>query len=139
MIFDTERRSARAARTAEQRAVAAADVSHAVTRKPGDRDPNRVFVPCLGVILEVREDLFGDLSIARAGHTSVEDAKHQACPVAALRREAWVGRNTLPEHSVPETLDSDQSVQRQFVEHDERAEGTSILRIGEFDVVGLAP
>jgi len=88
-------------------------------------------------MFEFGKDLFGNLSIARAGYTSVEDAEHQAGPVTALRCEAWVGRHTLTEHSVPETLDGDQSIQRQLVEHDERAEGTTIIGIGEDDVVGL--
>ena len=90
-------------------------------------------------MFEVGKDLFGDLSVARARQPGIENAEHQACPVTALRCEAWVGRHTLSEHSLPETLDSDQSVQRQFVEHDERAEGTIIIGIGEDDVVGLAP
>lgn len=90
-------------------------------------------------MFELGKDLFGNLSIARAGYASVEDAKHQAGPVTALWCEAWVGRHALAEHRVPETLDRDQSVGRQFVEHNERAEGTTFIGVGESDVVGLAP
>lgn len=90
-------------------------------------------------MFEVGKDLCGDLSIACAGHTSVEDAEHQARPVTALGCDARVGWHALAEHSLPETLDGDQSIQRELVEHDERAEGATIIGIGECDVVGLAP
>lgn len=88
-------------------------------------------------MFELGKDFFGYLSIARAGRTGVENAEHQACSLTALRREAWIGRHMLAEHSVPETLDGDQAIQRQFVEHDEGADGTTIIGIGEDDIVGL--
>ena len=89
-------------------------------------------------MLEVGKYLFGNRSVARARQAGVEDTEHQACPVTTLGRQSRIGRHTLSEHRVPETFDGNQSVWRQFVEHDERAERATMIGVCESDVVMLA-
>lgn len=79
---------------------------------------------------DMAQSITADIGMPVA-YTGVDDAEHEACPVTALGCDAWIEWHTLAEHRVPETFDGDQSIQRQFVEHDERAQGAIIIDIGQ--------
>jgi len=91
--------------------------------------PDRVFIPCFGVVSEVREELRSDLSMGRACRPGVDGAKHQTCASLALWCDTSIGWHTLSKHRVPEALYRGETVRRQFVEHDEHADRTCCIHV----------
>lgn len=130
--------SAIATRTAQQGAVAAAHQFHTVADETDGGFADRAFDPCLGVVLVGGEEVLGDDAIGDACVPGIHRAQHLARTLAPLRCHARIGRHPLAEHCVPQTLDRGQPVGRQFVEHDERADGACVIDIGQGDIVGLA-
>jgi hypothetical protein len=66
-------------------------------------------------------------------------ADHLAYALTPLRCHARIGRHAFADPRLAETPDRGQPVGWQFVEHDERAEGATIIDVGQRQIIGLAP
>lgn len=130
--------SSRATRKPKDFAVAATDERQAVPGKADRRLADRVLDPSRRVVFEVREELRGDLAVARSCDTGVDDAEHQASAPLALRRDSGVGGRTPVLDGGPEARQSGEAVRQQIIENEKRGERLAAGQCGQRDVKAFA-